>query len=276
MTSNRIVQARPDRSREARLNDNDQLHTSSFPVALGWFAAATFFIATVMTLLLSYDITAPALPAPPSKPNLLTSTVVLFANERQRWVQEVISGSLFTAGFVALVGVAILLSRRRGHSDRGGSLMVAALGIAAALGAGSVLLGLGAEQAALDPHICDCKYSATQIISQGRAWTVITGSSDWLLYGFLALAAVAFAIGAFSAVGADMGSRWKAISAVIAGLFVLGLVASALGASDLNDLVVGIGGGILIPVWAVWTGTTTRGLIDIDKAQLPRGQVDLG
>jgi hypothetical protein len=223
-----------------------------------------------MTLLLSHNITAPAPPAlPRNNPNLLTGTVVFFANERQRWVQEVVSNCLFAAGFVALVGVAILLSRRRGRSDTSGSLMVSSLTIAAALGVGSVLLKLGAEQAALDPHICDCKYSATQIISQGRALTLIGGSSDWLLYGFLGLAAVAFAVATFSAIASDMGSRWQLITGAIAVLFVIGLVASALGASDINDLIVGIGGGILIPVWAVWTGTTVRGLAAMEEVQLP-------
>ncbi|MEA2505783.1 MAG: hypothetical protein QOH48_401 [Actinomycetota bacterium] len=255
---------------EVPLNDDDRLNTSPFPVALGWFVAATFFIATLMTLLLSHDITAPAPPPlPRANPNLLTGTVVFFANERQRWVQEVVSNCLFAAGFVALVGVAILLSRRHGSSDPGGSLMVSLLTIAAALGVGSVLLKLGGEHAALDPHICDCKYSATQIISQGRALTLIGGSSDWLLYGFLGLAAAAFAIATFSAIATDMGGRWKLISGVIAILFAIGLVASALGASDINDLIVGIGGGILIPIWAVWTGTAIRGLAAMDQVQLP-------
>jgi hypothetical protein len=112
-----------------------------------------------MTLLLSNDITAPSLPPLPAKPNLLTATIVYFANERQRWTQEVVSGCLFAAGFVALAALAVFLSRREGPSDLWGTLMVVPLSIGAALGVGSALLSLGAEQAAIDSHICDCKYS---------------------------------------------------------------------------------------------------------------------
>jgi hypothetical protein len=79
-----------------------------------------------------------------------------------------------------------------------------------------------------------------------------------MLFGFFALAAVAFAVGALSAVGVDMGRGWRYLADVIAVLFVVGLVASVVGASDLNDIIVGIGGGILLPVWAIWTGRKVR------------------
>ena len=253
---------------EAPLNGKDRLSTSIFPVVLGWICAASFFIASVITLLLSFDITAPApTELPPDKANLLTGTTLFFANERERWVQLVISGCLFAAGFLALVGVAIFLSRRRGNADGGGVLMVAAFAIAGAFGAASVLLQLGAEQVALDPHICDCKYSATQIIAQGRALELFNGASEWLLYGFLALAAVGFALATFSSIVMDFGSRWRILSGVITTLLIVGLAATILGASDLNDLVVGIGGGILIPVWAVWTGSATRRFVTMNEME---------
>jgi hypothetical protein len=223
-------------------------------VVLGWLCAALLFVASVMTLLLSNDITAPSLPPPPAKPNLLTSTVVYFANERQRWSQEVVSGCLFAAGFVALAALAVFLSRREGPPDLWGTLMVVPLSIGAALGAGSALLSLGAEQAAIDPHICDCKYSSTQLIAQDRGLILANNSASWMLYGFFALAAVAFALGALSDIGYSLGRGWRSLAGVISALFIVGLVASVLGASTLNDIVVGIGGGILLPVWAIWTG----------------------
>ncbi|MEA2508027.1 MAG: hypothetical protein QOG21_109 [Actinomycetota bacterium] len=242
----------------AEVREADGLGGSAAPVILGWLCAAMLFAASVMTLLLSNDISAPALPRLSGPPNLLTETVSYFANERQRWTQEVVSGCLFAAGFVALALLAVFVSRRRRTADLGGSLMVVPLSIGAALGVGSALLSLGAEQAALDPHICDCKYSATQLISQGRALIMANNAGSWLLYGFFALAAVAFAVGALTDVGSDMGHGWRYLSEAIAALFIVGLVASIIGASTLNDIVVGIGGGILLPVWAIWTGQKVR------------------
>jgi hypothetical protein len=242
----------------AEAGELDRHSGSLAPVVLGWFCAATLFAGSVMTLLLSNDITAPALPEVQGPPNLLRATVAYFANERQRWTQEVISTCLFAAGFVALAGLAVFISRRRRIPDLWGALMVIALSIGAALGVGSALLTLGTEQAALDPHICDCKYSAIQLISQERDLILANNAGSWLLYGFFALAALAFAIGGLSDVGSDMGRGWRLLSEAIAALFIVGLVASILGASDLNDIVVGIGGGILLPVWAIWTGQKIR------------------
>jgi hypothetical protein len=242
----------------AEVEKRDRLSGSSVPVGLGWLCAAALFAASVMTLLLSYDITAPALPESAGPPNLLRSTVVYFANERQRWTQEVISGCLFVVGFVLVAALAVFLSRRGKISDVPASLMVVALSIGAALGVGSILLSLGAEQAAIDPHVCDCKYSATQLITQGGALRLANSAGDWLLYGFFALAAVAFLVAALSEIGSDMGRGWSYLSGAIAALFIVGLLASVLGASDLYDIIVGVGGGILLPVWAIWTGQRVR------------------
>jgi hypothetical protein len=244
---------------ETDMTERDRPSASLVPVAMGGLCAAALFAASVMTLLLSNDITAPAPTELTGPPNLLRSTVVYFANERERWTQEVISGCLFAAGFILLAGLAVFLSRWRGIRAVSASLMVVALSIGAALGVGSVLLALGAEQAAIDPHICDCKYSSMQLIAQGRALNLANSAGHWLLFGFLALAAVAFAIAALSDVGAGMARGWRYLSGLIAAMFIVGLVASIVGASDLNDLVVGIGGGILLPVWAIWTGSKLRG-----------------
>jgi hypothetical protein len=242
----------------AQAAERDRLGGSAAPVVLGWLCGAMLFVASVMTLLLSNDISAPALPRLSGPPNLLTFTTTYFANERQRWTQEVVSGCLFAAGFVALALLAVFLSRRRPTADVGGNIMVVSLSIGAALGVASALLSLGTEQAALDPHICDCKYSATQLIAQERDLILANNAGSWLLYGFFALAALAFAVGALTDAGTEMGQRWKYLSGVIAVLFVVGLVASILGASTLNDIVVGIGGGILLPIWAIWTGQKVR------------------
>jgi hypothetical protein len=251
----------------AEMAERDRLASSAAPVVLGWLCAVMLFVASVMTLLLSNDISAPALPRLSGPPNLLTETVSYFANERQRWAQEVISGCLFAAGFVALAALAVFLSRRSRTRDVGGTLMVVALSIGAALGVASALLSLGTEQAAIDPHICDCKYSATQLIAQQRDLILANNAGSWLLYGFFALAAVAFAVGAFTDAGTDMGKGWKYLSEVIAALFIVGLLASVFGASTLNDIVVGFGGGILLPVWAIWTGRKVRRfVVDGDTA----------
>jgi hypothetical protein len=242
----------------AEVAERERLGISAAPVLLGWLSAAMLFVASVMTLLLSNDISAPALPNLSGPPNLLTETVSYFANERQRWTQEVVSGCLFAAAFVALALLAVFVSRRRRTADLGGSLMVVSLSIGAALGVASALLSLGTEQAALDPHICDCQYSATQLIAQQRDLILANNAGSWLLFGFFALAAVAFAVGALTDVGADMGRGWRYLCEAIAALFIVGLVASIIGASTVNDIVVGIGGGILLPVWAIWTGQKVR------------------
>lgn len=240
------------------MKERSNLGALGLPVVVGWFCAATLLVASVMTLLLAYDITAAELPAQPAgHPNLLRASVTFFANERQRYSQEVISGLLYFAGFAALVAIALLLARR--HSlDPLSMLMAGALAIGATLGIASGLLSLGAEQAAIDPHVCDCKYSASQLIAQDRGLILINSSADWLLYGFFALAAVAFAIAALSKIGWAMGRGWRYLSGVIALLFVVGLVARSTGADSLSDAVQGFGGGILLPVWALWTGYKLR------------------
>src|SRR6266511_2403979 len=76
--------------------------------ALGWLVAIPFFVAGVMTTLLELDVTAsPPRETPPN--DLVEGTLAFFENESERWPQELTSLLLFTAGFLALIGLVVMV-----------------------------------------------------------------------------------------------------------------------------------------------------------------------
>jgi hypothetical protein len=115
--------------------------------ALGWLVAIPFFVAGVMTTLLELDVTAsPPRETPPN--DLVEGTLAFFENESERWPQELTSLLLFTAGFLALIGLVVMVRDAVSRDDPRITLGTLAIGVGAGIGAVGQLLFLGAKEVA--------------------------------------------------------------------------------------------------------------------------------
>jgi hypothetical protein len=236
---------------------NHQPVTRSLATVLGWLAAVALFVAGLITALLQFDITA----SPPRRtaPNdLLEGTLAFFQNESDRWPQELAALLLFTVGFVALIGLVALLRSAAGRDDPLIMLGTLAIGVGAGIGAVGELLYLGAKQVGIDPHYCDCARAAEQIIGRGQTLDMLDNAQRWLLVGTLVLAGVGLLLlwrGA--ATRGLFGPAWRGLTLALGLVMAVAAIVTAAEVDTLADVLTGLAGSILTPIWAVMTA---RGL----------------
>ena len=243
----------------------DQSDTRNLAGVLGWLAAISLFAAGVITALLQFDITA----SPPRKtvPNdLLEGTLAFFQNESDRWPQELASLLLFTVGFLALIGLVVLLRNVVGGDDPWLLLGSLAVGVGAGIGAVGQLLYLGAKEIAIDPHYCDCARAAEQIISRGQVLGMLDNAQRWLLVGTLVLASVGlFLIWRGASHRGLFSPTWRGLTLALALVLAVAVITTLAEVDTLSDVVTAVGAAILTPIWTV---TTARGLPATSRAVL--------
>jgi hypothetical protein len=231
---------------------------------LAWVLAVSFLVAAVIFILLEFDVTARPVERPPGPPDLVSELQAFFANEQTRWPQQVAASLLFALGFAALAGIGVLLRDVLGRQDGRTSIVSGSLGMAGVVGVTSQLAWLGAREVAIDGRWCDCKYFIEQIVSQGRTLAMIDGLQEWLLFGVFALAAAGiFLAGRLALERGFPSSGWARYSFIIAALFLVALVGSFFDLELLFAAITGIGGGILLPLWALWLAR------QLDRAPAP-------
>ena len=238
-------------------NVNGRSDTRRLAGLLGLLVAVSLFAAGLITALLQFDITA----APPRKtaPNdLLEGTLAFFQNESDRWPQELASLLLFTAGFLALIGLVALVRNAGGRDDPWLLLGTLAVGVGAGIGAVAELLYLGAKAVAIDPHYCDCARAAEQIISRGQVLEMFDNAQRWLLVGTLALASTGlFLIWRGTRRRGLFSPTWRGLTLALALVLAVAMITTVAEMGTLSDVLTVVGVVILTPIWAV---TTARSL----------------
>jgi hypothetical protein len=225
--------------------------TTMLARALGWLVAIPFFAAGVMTALLEFDVTAsPPRETPPN--DLVEGTLAFFENESERWPQELISLLLFAAGFLALIGLVVMMRNAVSRDDPRMLLGTLAVGVGAGIGAAGQLLFLGAKEVGIDPHYCDCARAAEQIISRGQALDMIDNARQWLVVGFLVLASAGlFLIWRATSDRGVFSRTWRGLTLGLAMVLVVGVIAFVFDLDVLSDAFTAVGAILLIPIWAV-------------------------
>ncbi len=257
------------RSHDAPVDELDTVPDSSIPRGLAWTLAVTFIVATVIVLLLTFNVTATA-PQFHEGENVLVDNILIdLANQQQRWPQDLLANVLFAIGFAAVAGLGTTLPRRLGaHRDRG-RLVTAAFVVAATLGIVGELTYIGVKEVSINAQYCECALRDPQLISRAEALNTVVNLQTWLtdgfavLFGFglLAAAGLAAATSAMSA-GWRTYTRWTGVAAiafVLIGHLLTFVGSETLDLNTISALLIAIVAGILTPLWGIWTARRLGG-----------------
>ncbi len=223
---------------------------------LAWLVAIAFVVAAVLFLLLAFNILVPA-PEPNPAFNYVEATSAAFEHQARLWPIEIPSTLLFALGFFALGGLGLALTPLLDRTDAGASLGGIAFAIGGSIAAVTQVVYLGGALVASNPQYCDCVFAPEQVLSQATAIGVLSGARDWLLgASFIVLAAGMWLVGSAARDRIGIRPAWATLSIGLALVFVLaavvGVVAPVIDLGAVPQLVVLLGAGILLPVWAIW------------------------
>jgi hypothetical protein len=225
------------------------LSWSSVVRGLAWVLAISFFLSTVLTALLGFEVFGP----PPERgEDFIQFILDLFRWDYNLWPIDFAASALAAIGFLALGALGPAFRRLTGPEDGRRGLVATSFLSAGLLGAASELVWIGAKPIAVSPQYCDCGFLQEEIMSRLMIRNVVGGVRDWLLNGFLVLLALGLVIVAGLGQRAGMPSGWRRLSIVIAALSLVGVAMTFFEVGPFGALLFLLIGGVLAPIWALW------------------------
>ena len=220
-----------------------------------WVNAACFLGAAVLYLLVDLEITWDRAEFSTEQP-LLDRMVTFFATEQDRWPQQLVYTLLFAIGFLALIPIGLALRDLLGRNLATSQMVAASFLAAGVIGSVNQLAFIGGKEAILDATLCaECQESEPILISLNSSLTTLDGIFRWVGLGFFLLAGSGILFSSFAAFDQPAFSRgWIRLGMAVGLLYLAGVVAAAYDLDTTFQIIVGIGGGILAPVWAAWLG----------------------
>jgi hypothetical protein len=224
-----------------------------------WIFAIGLIVGTILSLGVSNDVfvTPPTFPPNADLPTRLLGSIDF---DHAVWPFDLVSSLSLAIGFGALLVLAWSMAAGVPQDDRRRSIMISTLAGAAILGLGSQLVHIGATQVAINVGYCDCGFKEQEAISKAWALMLIGGAQSWLVDGAVLLLAVGMEASAALFAGTLMSRDWRLLTHVIALVIVIAVAVSASGLSDAaSQVLTGVAGGILIPIWAIWLSRSVAG-----------------
>jgi hypothetical protein len=165
--------------------------------------AASFFIGTVIVVLMNLNITTSPPDIPEGTP-LPDGLFAEFANAREGWPQEVANGLLFALGFLAIAILGPILRHSLDKHDPRAYRVAVFLLVAGTIGVISQIVPLAIRDAAIVPYYCDCNFKDPQLISRGALVDASFSVGSWLTDAFVVL----YALGLWAIAGLARRAEW--------------------------------------------------------------------
>jgi hypothetical protein len=221
--------------------------------ASAWLHAIGYVVASIIFVLIAFNITTPAAPSAPKMTG--DYALALIANDQKAWTQVLVSNLIFVVAFFALIPVSRALREALGD-DPPAQLAGVAIEIGAILGMVSTLSATSTQSALLRVSDPDTAIAAVTASS-------VAGNTLWLLVGFLFFAGTGIFLASRLSLQRQVFSAGLARLGLLVGLvYWLGTAVNVLAAlSDpataetlarVWQLIVLVGGAVLAPIWAIW------------------------
>ena len=182
-----------------------------------------------------------------------------FANEQDRWPQELSYTMLFTVGFLSLIPIGLVLRDHLGRDLATSQMVAASLLAAGVIGAVAQLALVGGKDAILEASRCaECQQTPV-LASLNGSLTTLEGITRWVSLGYFLLAGSGILFASWAAFDQPSFSRgWIRLGILVGIVHLAGVIAVNLEVEALFQTVIGLGAGILVPVWAVWLALQLR------------------
>ena len=226
---------------------------------LGWVVGLSLFVGAIIRTALEFRLFGGP-PEPPNDADFVDRILTIYAYQSSLWPFEFTSFVAFAIGFAALASLGPVLRRLASDDDaRGGLVMVALLGIGGS-GLASQLVQIGSIPFLTSPELCECGLREHEIMAREVAIQVMFGVQLWLAVGALVLAAPGLWFAGSLGADAGMPPAWRWLSILIALASIVLAVLAVLEAFPFDQYVLGLTGGILVPIWAIWLAIRSRDL----------------
>ncbi|MEA2460276.1 MAG: hypothetical protein QOH90_453, partial [Actinomycetota bacterium] len=221
-----------------------------------YVSAGCYVLASLIFILITKELLGPEDKGAAAGSSALQNLGAFFRFVHDRWPYDLIISVLFSVGILALIPLGISLRELAGRRTLRNDLMAATLTAGAVLGAASQMLILAGRDLVAHEGVCACKNALLEMASLNASRIGIEEyGGKWLGLAFFVLVGIGVYLASLDAGRwLSFDSRWVQLGMVVAGLYLVGVVASLFGMQGLFELVVGIGGGILAPAWAFWLG----------------------
>ncbi len=182
-----------------------------------------------------------------------------FASQQERWPQELAYTLLFTIGFLSLIPIGLVLRDHLGRDLATSQMVAASLLAAGVIGAVGQLALVGGKDAILDASRCaECQQTPFLAALNGSL-TTLEGITRWVTLGYFLLAGSGILFASWAAFDQPAFSRgWIRLGIFVGIVHLAGVLAVNLEMEELFQTVIGLGAGILVPLWAGWLALQLR------------------
>ncbi|MDQ4144614.1 MAG: hypothetical protein M3198_12895 [Actinomycetota bacterium] len=184
---------------------------------------------------------------------MLGRLTTFFASEQARWPQELTYTLLFAVGFLTLIPIGLVLRDHLGRELATSQMVAASLLAAGVIGVVDQLAFIGGKDAILEASRCvDCQQTPV-LASLNSSLTTLDGITRWVSLGFFLLAGSGILFASWAAFDQPAFSRgWIRLGMVLGLVYLGGVAAVNLDIEPLFQVVIGVGAGVLAPIWSAW------------------------
>ena len=218
-----------------------------------WVNAVCYIGAATLFLLVDLQVTWTAAEFAPEE-GLLARLITFFEAERDAWPQVLTYTLLFAVGFISLIPIGLALRDYLGRQLATSQMVAASFLAAGVIGAMGQLTFAGGKEMILEASNCvECLDNEAILISLNSSLTTLEGIAEWVGLGFFLLVGSGILIASFAAFDQPAFSRrWIQLGMIVGLLYFVGIMVALFDMDALFQVVVGLGGGILAPAWAIW------------------------
>ena len=221
-----------------------------------WVNAVCYLAAAVLYLLVDLGITWEQAEFSGDL-SVLERLARFFVAEQDRWPQELVYSALFAIGFLALIPIGLALRDALGRNLAMSQMVGASFLAAGVIGTVNQLAFIGGKEEILDvsKRCVDCPERAEVLISLNSSLSMLDGVAKWVGIGFFLLAGSGILFASFAAFDQPLFSRgWIRLGMAVGLLYLAGVIAAGFDFDTAFEIIVGIGGAVLAPLWAAWLG----------------------